>query len=136
MSGNCSNCVECVEGDQIQATQPPTPGICHLHCPTTTTTIYLRGNFHGVSFSVNLLSFSHFLGNQTPLFISRSRDFRLIGICRNSNFSDSGSMAFLVTSLIFAVIGIIACLCTVICFNRGPSVNLYACFLYSDFSLH
>ncbi|CAN6879901.1 unnamed protein product, partial [Brassica oleracea] len=37
----------------------------------------------------------------------------------------SGSdMAFLVTSLIFAVVGIIASICTRICFNQGPSTNL------------
>ncbi|KAL2322726.1 hypothetical protein Fmac_027105 [Flemingia macrophylla] len=35
-------------------------------------------------------------------------------------------MGFLVTTLIFAVIGIIACLCTRICCNRGPSTNLWA----------
>ncbi|KAE9591193.1 putative ATPase, V0 complex, subunit e1/e2 [Lupinus albus] len=34
-------------------------------------------------------------------------------------------MGFLITTLIFAVIGIIACLCTRICCNRGPSANLY-----------
>ncbi|EOA17639.1 hypothetical protein CARUB_v10006005mg [Capsella rubella] len=33
-------------------------------------------------------------------------------------------MAFLVTSLIFAVVGIIASICTRICFNKGPSTNL------------
>ncbi|CAN6914755.1 unnamed protein product, partial [Brassica oleracea] len=37
----------------------------------------------------------------------------------------SGSeMAFLVTSLIFAVVGIIASIFTRICFNQGPSTNL------------
>ena len=34
-------------------------------------------------------------------------------------------MGFLVTTLIFVVIGIIASLCTRICCNRGPSTNLY-----------
>ncbi|KAH1054164.1 hypothetical protein AAZX31_08G311600 [Glycine max] len=34
-------------------------------------------------------------------------------------------MGFLVTTLIFVVIGIIACLCTRICCNRGPSANLF-----------
>ncbi|KAF7815902.1 V-type proton ATPase subunit e1 [Senna tora] len=34
-------------------------------------------------------------------------------------------MGFLVTTLIFVVIGIIASLCTRICCNRGPSANLY-----------
>ncbi|TQE07652.1 hypothetical protein C1H46_006723 [Malus baccata] len=34
-------------------------------------------------------------------------------------------MGFLVTTLIFAVIGIIASLCTRICCNRGPSANLF-----------
>ena len=34
-------------------------------------------------------------------------------------------MGFLVTTLIFAVIGIIASLCTRICCNKGPSANLY-----------
>ncbi|KAH1197312.1 V-type proton ATPase subunit e1 [Glycine max] len=34
-------------------------------------------------------------------------------------------MGFLVTTLIFVVIGIIACLCTRICCNRGPSTNLF-----------
>ncbi|ESQ54600.1 hypothetical protein EUTSA_v10026732mg [Eutrema salsugineum] len=33
-------------------------------------------------------------------------------------------MAFLVTSLIFALVGIIASICTRICFNKGPSTNL------------
>ncbi|GLU23839.1 hypothetical protein SLE2022_398150 [Rubroshorea leprosula] len=33
-------------------------------------------------------------------------------------------MGFLVTTLIFVVIGIIASLCTRICCNRGPSANL------------
>ncbi|KAE9456472.1 hypothetical protein C3L33_11551, partial [Rhododendron williamsianum] len=36
------------------------------------------------------------------------------------------TMGFMVTSLIFSVVGIIASLCTRICFNRGPSTNLYA----------
>ncbi|CAI0379294.1 unnamed protein product [Linum tenue] len=35
-------------------------------------------------------------------------------------------MGFLVTTLIFVVVGIIASLCTRICCNRGPSTNLYA----------
>ncbi|XP_035543033.1 V-type proton ATPase subunit e1 [Juglans regia] len=34
-------------------------------------------------------------------------------------------MGFLVTTLIFMVIGIIASLCTRICCNRGPSTNLF-----------
>ncbi|KAK7371965.1 hypothetical protein VNO80_05332 [Phaseolus coccineus] len=34
-------------------------------------------------------------------------------------------MEFSVTTLIFAVIGIVASLCTRICFNRGPSANLF-----------
>ncbi|XP_004500119.1 V-type proton ATPase subunit e1 [Cicer arietinum] len=34
-------------------------------------------------------------------------------------------MGFLITSLIFLVVGIIACLCTRICCNRGPSTNLF-----------
>ncbi|KAI4306161.1 hypothetical protein L6164_029462 [Bauhinia variegata] len=33
-------------------------------------------------------------------------------------------MGFLVTTLIFLVVGIIASLCTRICCNRGPSANL------------
>ncbi|KAH0863418.1 hypothetical protein HID58_080629 [Brassica napus] len=33
-------------------------------------------------------------------------------------------MAFLVTSVIFAVVGIIASIFTRICFNQGPSTNL------------
>ncbi|EYU27394.1 hypothetical protein ABFS83_13G162000 [Erythranthe nasuta] len=33
-------------------------------------------------------------------------------------------MGFLVTSLIFLVVGVIASLCARICFNRGPSANL------------
>ncbi|KAL8098694.1 hypothetical protein AgCh_031446 [Apium graveolens] len=33
-------------------------------------------------------------------------------------------MGFVVTTLIFVVIGVIACLCTRICCNRGPSTNL------------
>ncbi|KAJ6377583.1 hypothetical protein OIU76_026538, partial [Salix suchowensis] len=32
-------------------------------------------------------------------------------------------MGFLVTTLIFVVVGIIASLCTRICCNRGPSAN-------------
>ncbi|BAT88581.1 hypothetical protein VIGAN_05211700 [Vigna angularis var. angularis] len=52
-------------------------------------------------------------------------------------------MGFLVTTLIFAVIGIIASLCTRICCNRGPSTNLYApfpflspfCFKFSMYRL-
>ncbi|KAL4326003.1 hypothetical protein GQ457_11G012690 [Hibiscus cannabinus] len=35
------------------------------------------------------------------------------------------NMGFLVTTLIFVVIGIIASLCTRICCNRGPSANLF-----------
>ncbi|KAG6592066.1 V-type proton ATPase subunit e1-like [Cucurbita pepo subsp. pepo] len=34
-------------------------------------------------------------------------------------------MGFLVTSLIFAVIGVIACFCSLICCNRGASTNLF-----------
>ncbi|TYI31848.1 hypothetical protein ES332_A04G014100v1 [Gossypium tomentosum] len=33
-------------------------------------------------------------------------------------------MGFLVTTLIFSVIAVIASLCTRICCNRGPSANL------------
>ncbi|XP_057485593.1 V-type proton ATPase subunit e1 [Actinidia eriantha] len=33
-------------------------------------------------------------------------------------------MGFLVTTLIFVVIGVIASLCSRICCNRGPSTNL------------
>jgi hypothetical protein len=40
-------------------------------------------------------------------------------------------MGFLVTTLIFVVVGIIASLCTRICCNRGPSTNLYASFSLS-----
>ncbi|KAH0650908.1 hypothetical protein KY289_031145 [Solanum tuberosum] len=35
-------------------------------------------------------------------------------------------MGFLVTSLIFVAIGVIASLCARICCNRGPSTNLTA----------
>ncbi|OMP04339.1 TATA box binding protein associated factor (TAF) [Corchorus olitorius] len=35
------------------------------------------------------------------------------------------TMGFLITTLIFAVIGVIASLCTRICCNRGPSTNLF-----------
>ncbi|CAL5390377.1 unnamed protein product [Camellia sinensis] len=38
--------------------------------------------------------------------------------------SNQIKMGFLVTTLIFVVIGVIACLCTRICCNRGPSANL------------
>ncbi|CAA7025341.1 unnamed protein product [Microthlaspi erraticum] len=48
---------------------------------------------------------------------SRTRSFIPIWI-RNQ------TMAFLATSLIFAVVGIIASICTRICFNKGPSTNL------------
>ncbi|KAI3410748.1 uncharacterized protein J3R85_018520 [Psidium guajava] len=34
-------------------------------------------------------------------------------------------MGFMVTTLIFIVIGIIASFCTRICCNRGPSTNLF-----------
>ncbi|KAF1891407.1 hypothetical protein Lal_00017040 [Lupinus albus] len=34
-------------------------------------------------------------------------------------------MGFLITTLIFVVVGIIVCLCTRICCNRGPSANLF-----------
>nr|AFK44868.1 unknown [Lotus japonicus] len=34
-------------------------------------------------------------------------------------------MGFPATTLIFAAIGIVASLCTVICFNRGSSSNLF-----------
>ncbi|KMT12842.1 hypothetical protein BVRB_4g089340 [Beta vulgaris subsp. vulgaris] len=34
-------------------------------------------------------------------------------------------MGFMVTTLIFAVIGVISSLFTRICFNRGPSTNLF-----------
>ncbi|MED6208275.1 V-type proton ATPase subunit e1 [Stylosanthes scabra] len=37
----------------------------------------------------------------------------------------SDKMGFLVTTLIFLVVGVIACLCTRICCNRGPSTNLF-----------
>lgn len=43
------------------------------------------------------------------------------------------SMGFLVTTLIFLVVGIIASLSARICFNRGPSANLYV--LHSSFSI-
>ncbi|CAF2131543.1 unnamed protein product, partial [Brassica napus] len=48
------------------------------------------------------------------------------GTCNSRGLWDhSGSdMAFLVTSLIFAVVGIIASIFTRICFNQGPSTNL------------
>ncbi|XP_027939242.1 V-type proton ATPase subunit e2-like isoform X1 [Vigna unguiculata] len=52
----------------------------------------------------------------------------LFSSCRNSFsvLSGSGSdMGFSVTTLVFAVIGIVASLCTRICFNRGPSSNLF-----------
>lgn len=39
-------------------------------------------------------------------------------------------MGFLVTTLVFLVIGIIASLCTRICCNRGPSTNLYVLLFY------
>ncbi|CAN1242336.1 hypothetical protein LINPERPRIM_LOCUS5308 [Linum perenne] len=38
-------------------------------------------------------------------------------------------MGFLVTTLIFLVVGVIASLCVRICCNRGPSTNLYASLL-------
>ncbi|CAL5390374.1 unnamed protein product [Camellia sinensis] len=38
--------------------------------------------------------------------------------------SNQIKMGFLVTTLIFVVIGVITCLCTRICCNRGPSANL------------
>ncbi|KHG18508.1 hypothetical protein F383_09404 [Gossypium arboreum] len=41
-------------------------------------------------------------------------------------------MGFLVTTLIFAVIGIIASLCTRICCNRGPSANLVSVDWYTS----
>ncbi|XP_071717164.1 V-type proton ATPase subunit e1-like [Rutidosis leptorrhynchoides] len=34
-------------------------------------------------------------------------------------------MGFLLTTLIFVAIGIIASLCARICFNKGPSANLF-----------
>ncbi|XP_071738453.1 V-type proton ATPase subunit e2 [Rutidosis leptorrhynchoides] len=34
-------------------------------------------------------------------------------------------MGFLLTTLIFVAIGIIASLCTRICFDKGPSANLF-----------
>ncbi|KAI9156918.1 hypothetical protein LWI28_014113 [Acer negundo] len=34
-------------------------------------------------------------------------------------------MSFLITTLIFVAIGVIASLCTGICFNRGISANLF-----------
>ncbi|XP_022139466.1 V-type proton ATPase subunit e1 [Momordica charantia] len=34
-------------------------------------------------------------------------------------------MGFLVTTLIFAVIGVIACFCITICCRRGASTNLF-----------
>ncbi|KAF2590597.1 hypothetical protein F2Q70_00039723 [Brassica cretica] len=42
-------------------------------------------------------------------------------------------MAFLVTSVIFAVVGIIASIFTRICFNQGPSTNLYVFYLIAIF---
>ncbi|WMV38952.1 hypothetical protein MTR67_032337 [Solanum verrucosum] len=38
-------------------------------------------------------------------------------------------MGFLVTTLIFVAIGVIASLCARICCNKGPSTNLYVIFL-------
>lgn len=38
---------------------------------------------------------------------------------------DRTKMGFLVTTLIFVVVGVIASLCARICCNRGPSTNLY-----------
>ncbi|CAH8332855.1 unnamed protein product [Eruca vesicaria subsp. sativa] len=46
-------------------------------------------------------------------------------------------MGFLITTLIFIVVGIIASLCVRICFARGPSTNLYVPLPSSSFaSLH
>nr|ACU14754.1 unknown [Glycine max] len=42
-------------------------------------------------------------------------------------------MGFSVTTLVFTVIGIVASLSTRICFNRGPSANLYYALLASSF---
>ncbi|KAH0915608.1 hypothetical protein HID58_030054, partial [Brassica napus] len=47
---------------------------------------------------------------------------------------DQSDMAFLVTSVIFAVVGIIASIFTRICFNQGPSTNLYAAFYLGHYS--
>lgn len=47
---------------------------------------------------------------------------------RRISLSLGSDMAFVVTSLIFAVVGIIASICTRICFNKGPSTNLYVNF--------
>ncbi|KAJ0585964.1 putative ATPase, V0 complex, subunit e1/e2 [Helianthus debilis subsp. tardiflorus] len=34
-------------------------------------------------------------------------------------------MGFVVTTLTFIVIGIVACFCTRVCCNKGPSANLF-----------
>ncbi|KAJ0750877.1 hypothetical protein HanLR1_Chr05g0186941 [Helianthus annuus] len=38
-------------------------------------------------------------------------------------------MGFVVTTLTFIVIGIVACFCTRVCCNKGPSANLYVSIL-------
>ncbi|GER32417.1 ATPase [Striga asiatica] len=45
---------------------------------------------------------------------------RRISLCWENEFE----MGFLVTTLIFVVVGVIASLCIRICCNRGPSANL------------
>lgn len=39
------------------------------------------------------------------------------------------AMGFILTTLIFIAVGIIACFCTRVCCNKGPSANLYASIL-------
>ncbi|CAN0915825.1 hypothetical protein LINGRAHAP2_LOCUS29334 [Linum grandiflorum] len=51
---------------------------------------------------------------------------QLLPILRNRDrIHNHSEMGFLVTTLIFLVVGIIASLCARICCNRGPSTNLY-----------
>ncbi|KAH7843564.1 hypothetical protein Vadar_018254 [Vaccinium darrowii] len=63
--------------------------------------------------------------NHHTLFFPPSTDRRRSRNCHCFNWRyQIKDMGFLVTTLIFSVVGIIASLCTRICFNRGPSTNL------------
>ncbi|RAL41024.1 hypothetical protein DM860_008722 [Cuscuta australis] len=44
-------------------------------------------------------------------------------------------MGIMVTALVFVALGVLASFCATICFNRGPSTNLYRSVLARSFSI-
>ncbi|GER47729.1 ATPase [Striga asiatica] len=59
-----------------------------------------------------------------PNFLSTLR-FIPVKVTSIFGWESELEMGFLVTTLIFVVVGVIASLCTRICCNRGPSANLF-----------